>query len=198
MTRLLILNLILILLTSCSGKDKKEVYNPKAIELNNKAVLQMQKSNNDSALMLFDKAIEIDKTYYLPHVNKVGIYVGKKEFEKALAEIEIAITEKPDYAEGWAFAGMLHYGLGDTLEAKTYYKKSVEIFDKKILNPEEKEHIIANRMNRAVSLILLGQDKDGQDELKKLKAENPDNKVLDEFLNRNGQDFIHDIFKNAL
>lgn len=197
MTRLIILNLILILLTSCSRKDKKEVYNPKAIELNSKAVAQMQKFNNDSALILFDKAIEIDKTYYLPHANKVGIYIGKKEFEKAMAESEIAIKEKSDYAEGLVFAGMLHEGLGDTLAGKTYYKKSIEIFDKRILNPEEKEHIVANRMNRAVSLILLGQDKDGKDELMKLKTENPDNKVFDEFLNRNRQDFINDIFKNA-
>ena len=197
MTRLIILNLIWILFASCSGGDKKEVYNPKAIELNDKALAQMQKFNNDSALILFDKAIEIDKTYYLPHANKVGIYVGKKEFEKALAESEIAISQKPDYAEGWAFAGMLHHGLGDTLVAKTYYKKSIEIFDKKILNPKEKEHLFANRMNRAVSMILLGQDKDGKDELKKLKVENPDNNVLDEFLNRNRQDFINDIFKNA-
>ena len=198
MTRLLIINLILILLGSCSGKDKKEVYNPKAIELNKKAVSQMQKLNNDSALILFDKAIEIDKTYYLPHANKVGIYVRKKEFEKALTEMETAITEKPDYAEGWAFAGMLHYGLGDTLLAETYYKKSIEIFDKKILNPEEKEHIIANRLNRAVSLILLGQEKNGKDELKKLKTEDPGNKVFDVFLNRTKQDFINDIFKNSL
>jgi len=93
---------------------------------------------------------------------------------------------------------MLHHGLGDTLVAKKYYQMSVEIFDKKILNHNEKEHIIANRMNRAVSLILLGQEKDGKDELKKLKAENPDNKAFDEFLNRNRQDFINIIFKNAL
>jgi Tfp pilus assembly protein PilF len=197
MTRLIILNVILILLTSCSGKGKKEVYNPKAIELNNKAVLQMQKFNDDSALILFDKAIEIDKTYYLPHANKAGIYVRKKEFEKALAECEMAVTEKPDYAEEWTVAGMLHYGLGDTLTAKTYFKKSVEIFDNRILTPEEKEHIFANKMNRAVSLILLGQEKDGKEELKKLKAENPDNNVLGHLLNRNRQDYINDIFKNG-
>lgn len=195
MTRLLILNVILILLTSCSGKDKKKANNPKAVELNKKAVLQMQKFNYDSALILFDKAIEFDKTYFLPHANKAGIYVRKKEFEKALAECEMAVTEKPDYAEEWTVAGMLHYGLGDTLTAKTYFKKSVEIFDKRILNPEEKEHIFANKLNRAVSLILLGQEKEGKEELNKLKMENPDDKVFDEFLNKNRQDYINDIFK---
>jgi stress-induced-phosphoprotein 1 len=197
MTRLIIFNLIWILFASCSGGDKKEVYNPKAIELNDKAVVQMQKFNYDSALILFDKAIEIDKTYYVPHSNKVGIYIGKKEFDKALAEIEIVLAKKSDLAESWAFAGMLHHGLGDTLTATKYYKRSIEIFDKRIINPEKKEYLFANRMNRAVSLILLGQENDGKDELKKLKVENPDNNVLDEFINRNRQDFINDIFKNA-
>lgn len=198
MTRLLISNMIFILLISCLGNDKKEVYNPLAVEFNNKAALQMQRFNNDSALILFDKAIEIDKTYYLPHANKVGIYVGKREYKKALAEMETAIAEKPDYAEGLVFAGMLYNGLGDTVAAKACYKKSIEIFDKRILNPNEKEHLFTNKLNRAVSLILLGQDRDGTEQLKQLKVEDPSNKVLDKFLNRTRQDFINDIFKNDL
>ncbi len=196
MKRVIILNLILILLSSCSGKDKKEVYNPKAVEQNNNAVAQMQKLNNDSAFVLFDKAIEIDKSYYLPHANKAGIYVGKKEFGKALAEIEIAIAKNPDYAEGWAFAGILYHGLGDTLAAKKYFEKSVEVFDEKILNPDENEQLIANRISRSVSLILLGRENEGKDELRKLKTEDPDNIVLDEFLKRGRQDFLNDIFIN--
>ena len=197
MTRLIIFILIWILFDSCSGIDKKGIYNPKAIELNEKAVDQMQRGNNDSALILFDKAIAIDETYYIPHSNKVSIYITRKEFDKALSEMEIVIKKKPDLAEGWTFTGILNEGLGDTLGAKKYYKKSVEIFDKRIFNPEKKDDIIANRLNRAVSLILLGKEKDGKEELKKLKTENPDNNVFDEFLKRNKKEYINEIFKNA-
>jgi tetratricopeptide (TPR) repeat protein len=195
MKQLIILNLILILLSSCSGKAKKEALNPKAVALNNRAIVLVQKLNYDSALILLDKAIAIDKNYNMPHANKVGIYICKKEFDKALAEIEIVIKKEPDSAENWSFAGMLHDGLGDTLTAKKYYKKSIEIGDKKLLNPAEKGHIISNRMNRAISLILLGKGKEGKDELKKLKEENPQNNVFDMFLNRNRQDLINDLFK---
>lgn len=155
MTRLIIFILIWILFDSCSGRDKIGIYNRIAIELNDKAVYQIQIGNNDSALILFDKSIAIDETYYIPHSNKAGIYISKKEFGKALSEMEMVIKKKPDLAEGWTFAGMLHEGLGDTLIAKNYFKKSVELFDERIFNPDKRESIIANRLNRAVSLILL-------------------------------------------
>jgi tetratricopeptide (TPR) repeat protein len=198
MIRVIILNFIWILFASCSGQKKKEIYNHKAIELNNKATELLRRSNNDSALILFDKAIAIDETYYIPHSNKVGIYITKKEYDKALYEIEMIIKKKPDLAEGWTYAGMLREGLGDTLVAKKYYEKSVEIFNERILNPEKEKQIIANRLNRAVSLILLGQEKDGKEELKKLKGEKPDYKFIDELIKKNKQDFIHETLKNAL
>ena len=196
MIRLITINLILILFISCSGQDKKESYNPKAIDLNNKAVQLMQRFENDSALILFDKAIEIDNNYYLPHSNKCGIYIGRKQFDKALQESEMVIKKKPDLAEGWTFAGMLYDKQGDTLTAKKYYKKSIEIFDDRIKNPEKKDQLTANRLNSAFSLILLGQEAKGKDELRKLKVENPDNLMIDEFLKISKQDYIRQIFDN--
>lgn len=195
MTRLIIFNLILILLVSCSGKGKKEVYNPKAIELNNRGIGWMKRSNPDSALILFDKAIAMDKTYYMPHSNKIGIYISKKEFDKALAESEMVVQIKPDLAEGWYFSGMLHDVLGDSVDAKKCYNKSIEIFDERIVHPEKKEQIFASRLQRAFSLIMLGQDKEGKEEMKKLKAERPNDLIIDQFMQMNKKDFINEIFK---
>jgi len=52
-------------------------------------------------------------------------------------------------------------------------------------------------MDRALSLIMLGREKEGKAEVEKLKAENPRNMVFDEFLKRNKQDFIDDIFSQV-
>lgn len=196
MTRLIILNLICILFASCSGGDKKEVYNPKAIELNNKAIAQMQKFNYDSALILFDKAIEIDKTYYLPHSSKAAIFIQKKELDKALVESEKVIKIKPDFAEGWTIAGMINDKLGNTQTAMEYYKKSVELFDRKIADPEMKTKVLTNKLNRAFSLILLGQESEAKEEMKKLKVEKPDDKTIDELLKLSKQDYMNQMFKN--
>ena len=196
MTRLIILNLIWILFASCSGGDKKEVYNPKAIELNDKAVAQMQKFNYDSALILFDKAIEIDKTYYLPHSSKTTIFIQKKELDKALVESEKVIKIKPDFAEGWTIAGMINDKLGNTQTAMEYYKKSVELFDRKIADPELKTKVLSNKLNRAFSLILLGQESEAKEEMKKLKVEKPDDKTIDELLKLSKQEYMNQMFKN--
>ena len=195
MTRLIIFYLILILLVSCSGKGKREVYNPKAIELNNRGIGWIKRSNPDSALILFDKAIATDKTYYMPHSNKIGIYISKKEFDKALAESEMVVQLKPDLAEAWNFTGMLHEGLGDSVAAKNCYQKSIELFDQKISDSKNKEQIYASRLQRAFCLILLGKEKEGREEMKKLQEEKPNDLITEQFMQMNKRDFINEIFK---
>ena len=132
MNRIITLSLIAIVTISCIKQEQKENYNSKAVEMNNKAVELMQKFKNDSALILFDKAIELDETYYLPHVHKVRIYLDRNDFEKALAECETSINLKPDYSEGYVLAGVLYDLKGDTKNALNYYQKSIELYDKKI------------------------------------------------------------------
>ena len=194
----LIISLLIFIsiLQSCNGQDKKPDYNPKAIEYNNKAVQLMQRMDYDSALILFDKAIEIDKNYYLPYSNMTGIYLSKKQFDKALQASDKVVEIKPDLAEGWTFAGMLYDRQGDSLTAIKYYKKSIKIYDDRIINPDKKKDLYANRLNRAVSLILLGQESEGKDELRKLKAENPDDIMVDEFIKINKQDYIRQLIDN--
>lgn len=196
---LTILFLVFItVLQSCKGQEKKPDfnYNPKAIENNNKAVQLMQQMEYDSALILFYKAIEIDKNYYLPYSNITKIYLSRKQFDKALQACDKVVEIKPDLAEGWAFAGMLYDRQGDSLKAKKYYSKSIEIFDNRINNPVKKKDLKANRLNRAVSLILLGQEVEGKVELRKLKTENPDDLIIDDFFKLNKQDIISQLIDN--
>ena len=91
---------------------------------------------------------------------------------------------------------MLYDFLGDTIKAKSFYKKSIEIFDQRISNPDKKKDLESNRLNRAFSLILVGKEKEGKEELKKLKSENPDNIMINEFLKMNKQDYIRQIIGN--
>lgn len=196
MKQLIFLSLMGIFIWSCSQPGKKDIYNPQAIELNNKAVKLLQNGNYDSALVLFDQAIALDSTYYVAHTNKVGIFMVKKEPRKALAEIETAIKLKPDAAGGWELAGMFHDGMGDSIAAQSCYKKSIELIDQQISKSENAKQTFAFRENRSVLLILLGQEMEGKEELHRLKIENPDNPVIDELLKRSKQDFINEAFLN--
>jgi tetratricopeptide (TPR) repeat protein len=192
MKRYLILALILILNVSC--RDKKPNYNPEAIELNNKACELMKNQMNDSALILLDKATSIDKTYYTAYGNKIEIYCQRKDYLKAIIEAENELKAKPDLAEAWTFTGLLYDWRGDTIKAKDYYQKSISLYDKRISNEDYKENLISNKLNRAVSLILLGNEKAGKDELKKLKELNPDEFNIDEFLKMSRQDYLRQSF----
>ncbi len=187
---------VLIILFSCTSQTEKTGYNPKAIELNNKAIKYYQIGEYYSALIYYDQAIESDSSYYLPHSNKVAIFLSRKDYNSALKESELVIKKKPDFAEGWTFTGMLYDFLGDTLKAKTYYEKSIEILDQRISNPDNKQDLEATRLNRAFSLILIGKEKEGREEFKKLKSENPDNIMIDELLKINKQDYIRQVIGN--
>lgn len=192
----IIIFLIFIIFASCTSQTKKTSYDPKAIALNNKAGEYYQIGEYDSALVIYDQAIEIDKNYYLPHSNKVNIYLSRKDYKNALYESELAIEKKTDLAEGWTFTGMLYDFLGDSIKAKSYYKKSIEIFDHRISNPDKKQDLESNRLNRAFSLILIGKEKEGKEEFNKLKSEYPDIIMIDEFLKINKQDYIRQIIGN--
>ena len=108
MKQLLIALLTLTILLSCKSQTEKTDFNSKAVELNNKAGEYYQIGEFDSSLYYFDKAIELDETYYLPHSNKVNIYLSRKDYKKALSESEMVLKKKPDLAEGWTFTGMLY------------------------------------------------------------------------------------------
>jgi len=194
---LLVTTLVFItILQSCKGQEKEPKYNSKAIELNDKAVQLVMRMEYDSAFILFNQAIKIDKNYYMPYSNMIGIYLSKKQFDKALHASDKVVAIKPDLAEGWTFGGILYDSKGDSLTAKKYYIKSIEIYDNRINNPEKKKSLTANRINRAVSLILLGKELEGKDELRELRADNPDNLMIDEFLKINKHDYIRQLIDN--
>lgn len=193
MKRLVTLCLLAIVAVSCIQQEKKDAYNSQAVEMNTLAVEFMQKFKNDSALILSDQAIELDKTYYLPHVNKVKIYLSRNDFSKALSECKTSIDLKPDYAEGWVMAGILYDLKGDTKHALESYQKSIELYDMKIADRNEKHNIQSNRLNKAVSLVLIGQEKEGKQEMNRLKSEYPEMKITEAFLKLSKKDYLNQL-----
>lgn len=190
----LILISIGLALTQCRSQEKKTAYNPEAIRLNSKATAFITAQNYDSALFYLDKAISIDSTYYTAYGNKCGVYCALKDFQKALTESQKAIAVKPDLAEGWTFAGMLYDKLGDTLNAIKCYRKSIELFDERISNPAKQKFLEANKLNRALSLILMGQEETGRSELKKLKEAYPNDNAVDGLLNMTKKEYLDQQF----
>lgn len=182
--------LIVCVLQSCVGQDKPK-YKKAAIEMNTEAGKYRMDFKADSALVLYDKAIELDETYYFPHVNKATIYLENKQFNKAIFELEIALEKKPDLAESWTALGALYDYKGQSEKANTSYKKSIDIFSKRIENSANSKLKFANQLNRALSYILMGQGELGKIELRLLKKEDPNNLMVDTLLASTKKDIIN-------
>ena len=192
MKRIITLSLIAIVAIFCIGQEKKENYNSKAVKMNNKAIELMRKFKNDSAaLILFDKAVELDKTYYLPHFFKGVIYLNRNDLNKALFEYETSINLKPDCSECWLMAAMLYDLKGETKNALKYYQKCIDLVDSKISDPDKKNKIKSYRLNRAILLVLIGQEKEGKQEMSQLKSEYPDMKEIDFCLKMSKKEFLN-------
>ncbi|WP_217652995.1 tetratricopeptide repeat protein [Flavisolibacter ginsengisoli] len=168
---------------------------PKAIELNNKAADYLQFQNYDSALFYLDKAIELDSSYYIAYSNKGAIYCTLKNYRKALIETKKVLVIKPDLAEAWVIAGMLSDKIGDTLHAPAFYKTSIEIFERRIADPNKTKQSESNSINRALSLILIGQEREGREEFRRLTELYPNNKMLGQLLNLSKKDYISLTFR---
>ena len=105
------------------------------------------------------------------------------------------IRVKPDLAEGWTYVGLLNDKLGDSIKASKYYKKSIDIFNERISKPSNDKYLKVNRLNRAWSYILLGDNDKGKTELNKLLIDYPNDNYIKDFIKLKKQDYINQLFK---
>jgi tetratricopeptide (TPR) repeat protein len=163
-----LLTLLFWVFLSCDHQREKTAYHPMAIRLNNKAIALIQEGKTDSALIFLDSAIKIDPSYHIAYANKSKIYCELGDLNQASVFAEKQILVKPDLAEGCTWTGLLFDKLGDTLKAFAYYRKSVEIYDVRLLRNKDQKEAQANLLNKAFSLKLLGQEQMSQDTFKKM------------------------------
>jgi len=186
---------ISLILTNCSEPKPNVNHNQNAVELNKKACELIIKDQYDSALILLDKAIALDKNLYTTYGNKITIYCNLRDYKHALSESQTQLKIKPDFAEGWQIQGMLYDVLGDSLKAKESYRKSIELYDAKISDPNNVKYKDTYKFNRAISLLLSNKDIEAKKELKELRDQNSDDKSIDEFLNMTKRDLLDTFIK---
>ena len=196
MKNYIILFLILSLI-SCSNKQRNKDYNynPKAIEMNNRAVKLSQRFKKDSALLLYDKAIELDENYYLPHANKIDIYLLRNEYQEALYESEMVIKKKPDLAEGWFYSGVINEHQDNIDKAKKYYKKSIEVYKSRMKNSKKGEDITANKLNLALAKKFIG-DSSYVNEFEELREIGNYSYLIDSIINKPRKKIINELINN--
>ncbi|WP_306639710.1 tetratricopeptide repeat protein [Sanyastnella coralliicola] len=174
-------NIFLLVLATlffaCGGTESndKPSYHPDAMSLQIEA-MKVYHRKPDSALAVLDKAIQMDESYYLAYNSKALVYITKQEYDRAIAELYKSLRWNDSQAEVHLQLGVLHDEVGAAEPAQDAYQEALALFDMRIA--EGSDFILQDRTNRAVSLIMTGQEEKGVSLLQSLHNENGKDPLL--------------------
>jgi tetratricopeptide (TPR) repeat protein len=139
--------------------------------------------NSDSsqkALKLLDQATTIDSNYFLGHQNKLMFHYQHKQFDKALLTNNRLIQLRPNAHDLYLRSGVLSEQLGDTVNSKNLFNKSLTICNSVLdtMDKKNRDYVMLTN-NKAISLIMLGDTQKANSILKTLYANQPDDPEFD-------------------
>ncbi|MGH1383640.1 tetratricopeptide repeat protein [Kordia sp.] len=123
------ITLIFLILTTigCKNNTLSEADKLKVTELNNKAIELRIKGEIDKAEELYIKALEIDNTDLNIHYALVGIYMQKKEIDKAFDLLNNLPEDEKKEPYYYQAKGNVYEFDGDLKKAKENYIKAYEL-----------------------------------------------------------------------
>ncbi len=146
------------------------------------------------ALLYLDSAIAIDNNCFQCYYNKLMFLYSLKQFDKALETINECIRINPLAHDLYTTGGILYEKIGDTISSKKYFQKSLTI-----VNPVLDTMAVQNMnyemlaTNKAINLIMLGDNKTGNDLLKAIadRQQEPELKeMILSFMNKSKKELI--------
>lgn len=176
--------------SALTNQDSTKNYksDPLSVELNNRAMTLWQnellKDRPDSytlalVIELLDSAITIDSSNYIPYTNKSNVLCNMGHKQEAVAVMEKCIKNKPGFAEGINFLGMLYEALGKKKEAMRNYENALAVFEKRY----REKHSFNDRGNGIIVLLQLGRKKEADSLAGRLRYEFPERqKEIADFL----------------
>jgi tetratricopeptide (TPR) repeat protein len=125
------------------GRKKLSAGNPReAVELLNQAieanatnarafnargVAHFELKDYPSALLDYDRAIQLQPRWYQPYFNRGRLRVEQRDWDAALTDFSAAISRQPDSSEVYASRGMVLYQLGRLPEAGHDFDKAIQL-----------------------------------------------------------------------
>src|ERR1700722_15276543 len=129
--------LFLPALFSCKPAPSKVKINPEAIKLNNRAITLVYQAGGgesnqilDSAIMLLNKAIQIDSNYARTYYNKFTYQNELKQYDKAILTGKRIIVLRPLEPNIKLMLGEDYEKLGDTPRSTSSYQAALDCCNK--------------------------------------------------------------------
>jgi len=167
----LITTFLLIGLYSCGQNTAKRKVNPAVTIFSNKIIpLVNHIYNPDSckqALLYLDSATAIDNNCFQCYYNKLMFLYSLKRFDKSVETMNECIRIKPLAHDLYTTGGILYEKIGDTVSSRKYFQKSLTILNP-VLDTMKVQNMNYEMLvsNKAINLIMLGDNKTGNDLLK--------------------------------
>jgi tetratricopeptide (TPR) repeat protein len=179
--RTILLLVITLFCFSCGQKSNKGiVIDPAAKRLNDSAVNMGIKGDYVQAIALLDKAIRIDSNYFRAYYNKLNFQTSVKPIdkEKVIVTLRKLCWLRPDEPEYAMQLGMRYLKSTDTIPSTFYLQEAVARFDRILdtTRAADRAHDMLV-INKAASLILLGNERAGQKILATLYATTKDDMI---------------------
>ena len=195
---------LLVALYSCGQNTAKQKVDPKVTILSNKIIpLTNYIDNPDSckqALLYLDSATNIDNNCFLCYHNKLMFLYSLKQFDKAVETMNECIRIKPTAHDLYLTGGILYEKIGDTISSKKYFQKSLTILNS-VLDTMKVQDMTYEMLvtNKAINLIMLDNNKKGNDLLKTIadREQEPELKELTlSFMNKSKKELVEKMTNN--
>ncbi len=162
----------LLFLWSCGANKESAPINKTAILYCDSAMVLSSTegvAGYPKAIDLLDKATSIDSNYYLAYWNKLSLLSVLKKYDRALLAAKHLIRANPTNPDIYVTTGALYERLEDTISANKYYNNGLELYNKifDTMNAETPNYDML-LMNKGITLVLMGKDKEGNEVLKKI------------------------------
>lgn len=170
---------LLISFNSCIDTAKEE-----ARKLNNQAMDSLD-INPDESMALTDSSLSLDSTNIAVYFNRVGIFMSKGDYPKALKELLSIEKYEPTNAEAIVFEGLLYEMTGNKEMANSKYNKGVEISQiriKKMSSNQDNYKFYSTMCG--VYLILSGKEIQGKNLIKNVLKIDSNYVIAKEFYNK--------------
>ncbi len=171
----------LIVLLSCSSAvDNKDRNDPKAIELNDRAMGIFTKyqffhvskvvSEMEEALNLLDSAIATDEKYYTAYMNKVNVLSKLDRLSDAIEVLSFVINDSENNAEIYSTRGFFYEKLDDMENANKDYLLSLKSYDNRLL---ENPNSIEDKTGKIFISIFIDGKEQAIEKIELLEKQNP-------------------------
>ncbi len=162
----------LLVLLACGGNNETPKVNEEAMQYCDSAMILSSTdgiTSYEKAIVLLDKATELDTNYYLAYWNKLPLLTELKHYDKALIAAKKLIRANPTNPDIYVTIGTLYERLEDTVSATKYYNNGLELYNKYLdTMTSQTPNYDMLLMNKGITLVMMGKDKEGNNLLKKI------------------------------